>query len=269
MDNRAIGVFDSGLGGLTVVKELMKQLPNESIVYFGDTARIPYGTRSPQMVAKYSAQCIRFLMRHNIKMIIIACNTVSSCCLDTLQNLFDLPIIGVISPGAKAAVKTTKNGRVGVIGTRGTINSGAYEKEINKLNKDINVISTACSLFVPIVEEGWFNTDVAYLTAKRYLDIMKKEDIDTLVLGCTHYPLLTDTITKVMGPNTILVNPAEGTAAQVKEILSNNDMLRDKFVGHAEYKYYVSDFGQKFKQIGSRFLNYDIEYAEKIDIEMY
>ncbi|MBM7582416.1 glutamate racemase [Caldicoprobacter guelmensis] len=268
MDLRPIGVFDSGLGGLTVMKELMAQLPYENIIYFGDTARLPYGTRSRETIIKYSMQCIRFLLTQNIKVVVIACNTASSMALDAVREVFDIPIIGVVKPGAAAAVKATRNGRVGIIGTEATVQSGSYARAIASLDSHIQTRSIACSLFVPIVEEGWSDTPIAYLTAERYLGPLKEWGADTLILGCTHYPLLMDTISKVMGPDVILVNPAIGTALEVKRILEQRDML-NKSGQEPEYLYYLSDFSQRFKQIGSRFLNREIEYAGKVDIENY
>jgi glutamate racemase len=267
MDSRPIGVFDSGLGGLTVVKELLKELPDENIVYFGDTARIPYGTRSREIVTKYSAQCIRFLLSKGIKMVVIACNTVSAGSLDALTALFDLPILGVIGPGARAAVEATQSGRIGVAGTSGTIRSQAYPKAIHELSPDAAVIDEACTLFVPIVEEGWSDTEVARLTAERYLDNMKKQAVDTVVLGCTHYPLLENTISKIMGPDVRLINPAVNAARQTREILMQGDMLREPGT-EPSVSFYVSDFGQSFQKIGSHFLNREIA-AECVDIERY
>lgn len=267
MDNRPIGVFDSGLGGLTVVKELLKELPDENIVYFGDTARIPYGNRSREIVTRYSAQCIRFLLSKDIKMVVIACNTASSSSVETLTTRFDIPILGVIRPGAKAAVDATRSGRIGVIGTSGTIRSKAYPNAIREINPDILVIDEACSLFVPIVEEGWSNTEVAHLTAERYLDNLKKQEVDTVVLGCTHYPLLEQTISKVMGPGVKLINPAVGTARQTREVLKKRNLLREPG-SEPVVSFYVSDFGQSFQRIGSHFLNREIA-ADCIDIEKY
>lgn len=268
MDNRPIGVFDSGLGGLTVVKEIMELLPHEDIVYFGDTARVPYGTRSNETVLRYSEQCIRFLLGRGVKMIVIACNTVSSISLKKVRQKFHLPIVGVIEPGAGDGIESTKNGRLGVIGTEATIRSGAYERAINALEADIKVYSTPCPLFVPIVEEGWSNTKIALLTAERYLDTIKDEDIDTLILGCTHYPLLEGTIGKVMGPEVTLVNPAKGTAREVERILRDMGML-DESKSQGVYSFYVSDLGEKFEEIGGNFLGRKIECAKKIDIEKY
>lgn len=271
MDNRPIGVFDSGLGGLTVVKELLAKLPGEDIVYFGDTARIPYGTRSHEIVTKYSAQCIRFLQTKGIKMVVIACNTASSAGLPALTQMFELPILGVVEPGADQAVEATQNGRIGVIGTLGTIRSQAYRSAILSRDPHIAVFEEACPLFVPLVEEGWSDTEIALKTAMRYLEPLIKAEVDTLVLGCTHYPLLTETIARVMGPHVQLINPASGTAQQVKELLIRTGATRDENqedrVPTSYLNFFVSDIGQKFQTIGSRFLNQDIGTAERVDIE--
>jgi glutamate racemase len=268
MDNRPIGVFDSGLGGLTVVKELMFELPCESIVYFGDTARIPYGTRSKGTIIKYSTQCIRFLLSKNIKAVVIACNTASSIALDAMKEAFDIPIMGVIEPGAAAAVKATRNNKVGIIGTEATVQSGSYSRAIARIHPGVQTCGIACSLFVPIVEEGWGDTQVAYLTACRYLEAIKNWGADTVILGCTHYPLLMNTISKVMGQDVTLINPAVDTAKEVKRILKEKDMLNESGKP-PQYLYYLSDFSQRFKQIGSRFLNREIQCAGKVDIENY
>lgn len=269
MDNRPIGVFDSGLGGLTVVKELINQMPNEDIVYFGDIARLPYGSRSSEIVTKYSAQCIRFLRSKNIKMVVIACNTASSFSLVHLKQMFpDMPILGVIEPGAQSAVLATRNKKIGVIGTAGTIRSKAYTNEIKRLDPDAEVLDIACPLFVPIVEEGWSDTDVAYLTAARYLEPMKSAGVDTVVLGCTHYPLLKNTIEKYLGSNVALVNPAVSTVNRAGDILREGGLAGSR-ENTGSQSFFVSDFGQKFKDIGSRFLSMDISNAEKVDIENY
>lgn len=266
MDNRPIGVFDSGIGGLTVLKEIMEQLPNEDIIYFGDTARIPYGTRSKETVIKYSFQCIKFLLSKNIKAIVIACNTASAIVLESARGKFDVPIIGVIEPGAKAAISATRNNKIGVIGTSGTINSEAYQTLIRNIDKTTEVIGVACPLFVQIVEEGWEDTDVAMLAAEKYLMELKEHKIDTLVLGCTHYPILRYTLSKVMGKEVSLVNPAFETAKAVKEMLILNDMLKDS-LDRPKYKFYVSDDPEKFRRIGGNFLRREIQSIEKVDIE--
>lgn len=266
MDNRPIGVFDSGIGGLTVLKEITEQMPGEDIIYFGDTARIPYGTRSKETVIKYFLQSVRFLLTKNIKAIIVACNTASALAMEEAQKEYDLPIIGVVEPGAKAAVAATKNYKIGVIGTEGTINSQAYQKKIRKLLPSAEIIGVACPLFVPIVEEGWENSDVAYMTARKYLIELKEHNIDTLVLGCTHYPVLRYTIDKAMEGKVTLVNPAYETAKAVKAILKEKNLLSSKIDG-GEQKFYVSDDPEKFKRIGGNIIRQEIVSIEKIDIE--
>lgn len=268
MDSRPIGVFDSGIGGLTVVKEIMEQLPNESIVYFGDTARVPYGTKSKETVTRYSFQCIRFLLEKKVKAIVIACNTASASSLDSAQQSFDMPIIGVVEPGAISACQVTKANRIGIIGTEGTVSSGAYEKEINVINNDVKILLKACPLFVPIVEEGWQDTEIARLTAREYLDGIKDKGIDALVMACTHYPLLEKTIAEIMGDKIKLVNPAYETAKSLKEMLHQLN-IQNKGTKKSTYEYYVSDNPVKFKKVGENFLSKPIAYVEKIDIEKY
>jgi glutamate racemase len=266
MDNRPIGVFDSGIGGLTVLKEIMEQLPGEDIIYFGDTARIPYGTRSRETVVKYAFQSIRFLLGKNIKAIVIACNTASAYALDESKEKFDIPIVGVIEPGAQAAISATKNNKVGVIGTAGTINSESYQKRIRRLLPSSEVIGIPCPLFVPIVEEGWEDTQVAFLTAEKYLEELKEHSIDTLVLGCTHYPILRYTIAKVMGDNVHLVNPAYETALATKSLLKEYNLRSEKIDG-GKYEFYVSDDPEKFIRLGGSFLNREIKSVQKVNIE--
>ncbi|MDF2519688.1 MAG: murI [Clostridia bacterium] len=268
MDSRPIGVFDSGIGGLTVVKEIMEQLPNESIVYFGDTARVPYGTKSKETVTRYSFQCIRFLLEKKVKAIVIACNTASASSLDSAQQSFDMPIIGVVEPGAISACQVTKANRIGIIGTEGTVSSGAYEKEINVINNDVKILLKACPLFVPIVEEGWQDTEIARLTAREYLEGIKDKGIDALVMACTHYPLLEKTIAEIMGDKIKLVNPAYETAKSLKEMLHQLN-IQNKAAKKSTYEYYVSDNPVKFKKVGENFLSKPIPYVEKIDIEKY
>lgn len=201
-----IGFFDSGIGGLTVVKEAMSLLPNENIVYFGDTARVPYGSKSNDTVIEYTLQAAHFLMKKNIKMLVVACNTASSIALDELRKTIAVPVIGVIEPGAKMALETTKSGRIGVIGTNATINNKAYSTQLKKSDKKIKVFEKACPLFVPLAEEGWLDHKATHLIAKEYLDEFKEHEIDTLILGCTHYPILADTIAKVVGKKVKLIN---------------------------------------------------------------
>jgi len=219
MRNSPIGVFDSGVGGLTVVKQLTGEMPNEDIVYFGDTARVPYGTKSPSTIKKFSIENVLFLMKHNVKLIIIACNTSSAIGLPFLSKYFSVPMIGVIKPGAKAAVRSTRNGRIGVIGTTATISSKAYENEIRAFNPKIRVYSKDCPLFVPLVEEGWAGDGIVDIAARKYLFPLKEKKIDTIILGCTHYPLLKSAIQKMMGKAVRLVDSAEETAKEAKNLL--------------------------------------------------
>ena len=267
MDNRPIGVFDSGIGGLTVLKEIIEQLPGEDIVYFGDTARIPYGTRSKETVIKYVIQSFDFLMTKDIKAIVVGCNTASALALDAVKEKYTLPIIGVVDPGSKSAVSSTKNNVIGVIGTEGTINSDAYQKTIRKNLPTAEIIGVSCPLFVPIVEEGWENSDVADLTAEKYLLELKEHNIDTLVLGCTHYPALRYTIGKVMGQGVKLINPAYETATLVKNLLKEAGILNDKIEG-GKHSYYVSDDPDKFRRIGGNIIRRQIGQVEKVNIEV-
>ena len=197
--NAPIGVFDSGVGGLTVMKEIMHQIPSEKVVYFGDTARVPYGNKSKETVTKFSRQIVHFLQTRNVKAIVVACNTASAYALDELEKEVEVPIIGVVKPGAKVAVEATRNGKIGVIATEGTISSAIYERYIKELNKNVNVIGKACPLFVPLAEEGLWRDPVTDEIARRYLTELIDIDIDTLVLGCTHYPLIRETVGKIMG----------------------------------------------------------------------
>ena len=227
MDDRPIGVFDSGLGGLTVLKEIMNIIPNENIVYFGDTARVPYGPRSKETIIEYTFQAIDFLISKNVKAIVIACNTATARALKEANEKYDLPIIGVIEAGAKTAAYTTKNKIVGVIGTDGTIRSKAYNTEIAKIDSNIKIVDKACPLFVPIVEEGWANTDIASLTAKRYLQELMDKGIDSLVLGCTHYSLIKKEIQSYF-QDAILLEGAFGVAKEVKRQLTEHHLLNKR-----------------------------------------
>lgn len=267
----AIGVFDSGVGGLTVAREIMRQMPNERIIYFGDTARVPYGSKSQNTIIRYSRQIIRFLRTKKVKAIVVACNTASAYALDTIEAELDIPIIGVVKPGAKVAVEATKNGKIGVIGTEGTINSGIYSEFIHKRKQDITVVGKACPLFVPLVEENWIKDSVTDEVAKRYLSKLKESGIDTLILGCTHYPLLRSTVRKMIGDNVTLVNPAYETALELKVLLEEHNMINTSnytFDG-SRYEFYVSDAADKFKQFANSILPYDIETTKLINIEDY
>lgn len=258
---KSIGVFDSGVGGLTVVRELLGQLPCENIIYFGDTARVPYGIKSKETVIRFSIENILFLLKHDVKLICIACNTVSSFALPVIKNYFKVPIIGVLSPGVREAVYATKNKRVGLIGTHGTVKSRAYEIEINHLDPQVKVTSVACPLFVPFVEEGWTNGKIVEEVVNLYLKPLKQAKVDTLILGCTHYPVLKPLIKEVMGKNVTLIDSAKQVAIEVKEILAAEGSLNKH--GKGKHKFFVSDNPEWFKNLAKRFLGTDINNVEK------
>jgi len=258
----AIGVFDSGLGGLTVVKELNHHLPNERIVYFGDTARVPYGTKSAETIIRYSREIVRVLLKQKVKMVVVACNTASSLALDVLKKEFDLPILGVIEPGAKKATEVTRNKRVGIIATSSTIKSGKYAKRIVQLNNKIVVYSQSCPLFVPLVEEGWFDHAVTYEVAQEYLSDMKKKKIDTLILGCTHYPLLKQVLHNVMGTKVQLVDSAQEVALQVKGLLAQKRLLRTR-LGPCQHLFIVSDEPKQFQRLAMQFLGGGVKHVRR------
>ncbi len=263
MKNSPIGVFDSGVGGLTVVKEFAKEMPNEEIIYFGDTARVPYGNKSASTIKKFSIENVLFLLNFKVKLIIIACNTSSAIGLPFLSAYFSVPIIGVIKPGAKAAIRSTRNCRVGVVGTSATIASGAYEAEIKSLNPGIKVFSKNCPLFVPLAEEGWANDGVAAAIAKKYLNSLKYKRIDTLILGCTHYPLLKPTIRKIMGSAVKLVDSAEETAREAKNLLEECNLRYPKRRKTCP-RFFVTDAPDKFCTVGRKFLGADMDYAQQV-----
>ncbi|MDF2672381.1 MAG: glutamate racemase [Clostridiales bacterium] len=268
MDTRPIGIFDSGIGGLTVVKEVMKILPGEDIYYFGDTARVPYGNKSPETITKFSFQNTRFLIDKDVKAIVIACNTASAFSIDSVKDNFSIPVLGVIEPGAYAAARETKSGKIGIIGTEGTIASRAYEKAIKKLLPNAEILGCPCPLFVPLVEEGWAGSKVSYLVAEEYLEPLKRAGVDTLVMGCTHYPLLKKVVRDVMGPDVALINPAEETAIDLMKVLAQHN-LQSELKDRSHYKYYVSDNPDKFSKVGGNFLNKEVFNIDKIDIERY
>lgn len=263
INNKAIGVFDSGLGGLTVVKELMRQLPREDIVYFGDTARVPYGTKSRESIIRFSKENANILLQHKVKMIVIACNSSSSHAIPSLKNSFNVPIIGVIDAGARKAVKVTKNKTIGVVATTATINSQAYTNNIKKIDKSIRVISQPCPLFVPLVEEGWFKRKVTEEIAREYLSKIKKSKADALILGCTHYPLLKTVFRKVMGPKVILIDSAHEIALEVKEVL-HDMMLLKKAKSNPKYQFLVSDEASHFSELAKRFLGCEILKVKRV-----
>jgi len=259
----SIGIFDSGVGGLTVAREIIRQLPNENIVYFGDTARVPYGIKSPQTVIRFSIENILFLLKQDVKLICVACNTASSFALPVIKNHFRAPIIGVISPGVREAVYATQNKRVGVIGTKGTIKSRTYEIEIKHLDPKVKVTAAACPLFVPFVEEGWLEGEVVLNVARKYLQPLKDAGVDTVILGCTHYPLLKPMIQEVLGKNVTLIDSAKQVAVEVKKILANEDMLNRGQGG--KHKFYVSDNPEWFSSLAQRFMGKRLSDVRKVD----
>jgi glutamate racemase len=263
---KPIGVFDSGIGGLTVVKRLASTLPRENIVYFGDTARVPYGSKSNSTVIEYAIQDARFLMNKNVKAIVVACNTVSSVAMGELAKTFNVPIIGMIEPGANFAISHTKNGRIGVIGTRATINNQAYSQAIKRLDSKIEVYEKACPLFVPLAEEGWIKEKATYEIAEYYLKELRESDIDTLVLGCTHYPILAEVIQDVIGKNVTLVDSGIASAEVVKnEIGRVGFETNSNSFGHHDF--YVSDIPITFKEVAELFLGRPVSDIHKVEIE--
>ncbi len=264
MNNKAIGIFDSGIGGLTVYKAIKHRMPNEKIIYLGDTARVPYGTKSKDTIIKFSLQNAKFLLEKDVKIIVVACNTSSSYALPSLQKEFSIPIVGVIEPGSEAAVKCSKS-KVGVIGTNATISSKAYETSIKNKNSELKIISTPCPLFVPLVEEGWIDNEVTELIAKEYLEPLKQNGIDSLVLGCTHYPVLKEVIKKVMGNNVKIIDSASTVSEKVFDILTNFGWLNNNKKKH-EDEFYVTDSPERFKKVGEYFLGKKINQVKQINI---
>lgn len=266
-----IGVFDSGVGGLTVAREIMRQIPNERLVYFGDTARVPYGNKSKETVTKYSRQIVRFLQTQKVKAIVVACNTASAYALEEIEKELDIPVIGVVKPGARVAAEATRNQKVGVIATAGTIQSHIYTDYIQGIQSDIQVIGKACPLFVPLVEEGLLEDPVTEEIATRYLNELKDIDIDTLILGCTHYPLIRSTVGRIMGEGVTLVNPAYETARELKSLLEKEGLLNPSTqrLGTNQYQFFVSDGADKFKTFANSILKYGILSAQIIHIEEY
>lgn len=287
-DERPIGIFDSGVGGLTVMEAVIKELPGENIMYLGDTARVPYGIRSEETVTRYSLEMTGFLISKGIKLLVVACNTASAFALAAIKAKFDVPVIGVIRPGAKRAIEATRSKKIGIIGTEGTIRSNSYVHAINDLCGsrpviikehgtirfdryfeislgELTIFTKACPLFVPLAEEGWASNDVAVLTARHYLEGLKKEPIDTLVLGCTHYPILKGVISGVMGDDIILVDSARETAREIKEALVHYG-IQNSASSNARRMFYVTDSPERFIKVGERFLEQKIEHIEKINV---
>lgn len=255
MDRRPIGVFDSGIGGLTVVRELVKILPQEKIIYLGDTARVPYGTKSKETVTRFSTENSLFLLKKNVKLIVVACNTASSLSLAFLKKNFSVPVMGVIEPGARKAVSVSRNGRIGVIGTSSTINSQAYQKTIKRMDGTAKVFVKSCPLFVPLAEEGWIHGNIVRSIVSEYLSKMLTRNIDTLVLGCTHYPILRREIRNVVSSGDInIVDSAGALAHEVKRVLVNSGALSGVSGKRGYVKYFVTDETAKFSEVGARFL---------------
>ncbi len=259
-----VGVFDSGVGGLTVVRSIEERLPEESIIYLGDTARVPYGTKSPDTVVRYAKACADILTARDVKLLVVACNTASAFALDALRDHLDIPVLGVIEPGAHAAVRATRNGKIGVIGTAGTIRSARYTTVIQSIDPAISVVSAPCPLFVPLAEEGWTEGDVPASVARAYLGPLLDQGIDTLVLGCTHYPLLKGVIAEIAGEAVTLVDSADETAAVVQDTLEGMD-LRGTAPLIPQFRFFVSDAPDMFMQVGKRFLGHSLQETEWVD----
>lgn len=265
-NSNPIGVFDSGIGGLTVIKRLIEHLPQENIIYFGDTARVPYGTKSNDTVIKYAIQDAEFLISKNVKMIVVACNTVSSVAIEVLQDKYNIPVIGMIKPGARYAYSKSQNKKIGVIGTSATIENKAYSNELFKIDKNVEITEKACPLFVPLAEEGWQNHKATLLTAKEYLVELKDYEIDTLILGCTHYPVLWKTIQKVMGKNVKLIDSGIAASIEVEQYLTLIGIKNQNYnLGYQEF--YVSDMPRKFKYLAELFLGRNIGEVKQIKID--
>ncbi len=262
-----IGIFDSGIGGLTVAREVINKLPNENIIYLGDTARVPYGTKSSRTVITYSQRNAKFLISKGIKLLVIACNTASSVALQSLRWDYKIPIVGVIEPGARKAAATTKTGIGGVIGTPSTILSNSYKQALENVNPDIKVISKPCPLFVSLADEGWTHGKITEMIVEKYLIEISGEGIDVLILGCTHYPLLKDSIQNFLGNEITLVDSAEETALEIKRTLDEKD-LTNKTEHIQKREYYLTDVSDTFIDVANRFLGEKIEKIDMVDINI-
>ncbi len=269
----AIGIFDSGVGGLTVAKEVFRLLPSEDVVYFGDVGRTPYGGRSKEIIKEFTAQDIAFLVEQNVKLIICACNTASAVAIKELASNYRIPMIDVIRPSAEAAIEKTKSGLIGVIGTSATINSNAYALTIHDIDPKLKVFSLACPLFVPLAEEGYIDKEATFLIARDYLQTMLDVEVDTLILGCTHYPLLKSIIANVMGDKVTLVGCGEEAALATQKILTEQNLLSSKASQQPSpegaHKFFVSDVPEKFSSVASRFLGQDVTNIARVDISKY
>ena len=264
-DSRPIGLFDSGIGGLTVFRAIAERLPGERILYLGDTARVPYGTKSRETVTRYTRECARFLLHRRIKALVVACNTASALALPSLAAELPVPSLGVLQPGAARACRLSESGRIGVIGTEATIRSDAYAEAIRVLRPGAEIFSVPSPLFVPLAEEGWTEGEVARLVARRYLSAFDASRIDTLVLGCTHYPLLKGVISEALGDGIRLVDSAEAAAEETGRLLEKDGLLAGK-AGVVEHHFYVTDSSQRFAEVGSRFLGTPLGRLEQVDI---
>lgn len=264
--SQSIGIFDSGVGGLTVARHIMELMPHENTVYFGDTARVPYGSKSSETVIGYALEAVGFLEQSGVKMIVVACNTASAVALEKMRGASSVPVIGVIAPGAAAAVQLTRSGVIGVIGTEGTITSQAYQKAIAEDMPSARVIGRACPLFAPLAEEGMSHHPVTVMLAREYLAPLLAQSIDTLILGCTHYPILVPGISEVTGQQVLLADPGIATALEVKDVLASTDLLNtsDMLPLH---QYYLSDFPHKFVEVGERFLGRKLEHVRRVTLE--
>ncbi len=266
MSNKPIGVFDSGIGGLTVVKEIIRALPHENIIYLGDTARVPYGTRGREVITKFASELVHFLLKKDVKVLVVACNTISATCLEEIEKLSPVPVIGVIKPAVNEAVQKTRNHKIGVVATRATISSGVYEKEIKKLDKQAQVIMQACPLFVPLAEEGFINHQATRLIAEDYLSVYKKTPVDTLILGCTHYPLLSSIIQKTVGEGVTLIYSARPTANALKALLKDKKLLSDEH--EVTHRFFVTDAPERLTQTVTFFFDHRLPgKLEKVTLE--
>lgn len=248
-----IGVFDSGLGGLTVFKVLSKLMPEESLIYFGDTAHVPYGSKSPEAIARYSSEVARFLAKRGIKLLVVACNTSSAWALPAIRKAVKVPVIGVIEPGARGAAAASRGGRIGVIGTEATVKSGAYGQALKALKRGARAFSVACPLFVPLVEEGWWSGPIVEAVARKYAAPLRRARVDTVILGCTHYPYLKPVLARVLGPRVRLIDSAEETARETQAVLSELG-LRAPTGGRGRREFYASDAPERFKRLAKRML---------------
>jgi glutamate racemase len=260
---RAIGIFDSGVGGLTLLKEVVRLLPHEDLLYVGDTARVPYGTKSQETVRRYAVESASFLVRQGVKMLVVACNTASAVAIDKLASQFQIPVIGVIEPGSRRAATLSVNRKVGVIGTEGTVRSGAYARAIRLENPEIEVFSAACPLFVPFAEEGWADHRIAEIAASEYLAPLIEAGVDTLVLGCTHYPLLKKTLLTVLGNGVHLVDSAEEAA---KVVVATLETVGPNHSGKGSVRFFVTDVPDRFNRVGSSFLGRALESVEQVEL---